>query len=69
MIPTRNEIQVKISEYYGLPEPRPLIQSYISEWLDDLSLPATITIASNEVSPKAQILDDLESYIHASEPS
>lgn len=62
MIPTRPEVQLKVTEYYTtLPEMT--LAEYITNWLNTLGLPDTITVASNQISPAAQILADLDTYV------
>lgn len=62
MIPTRPEIQAKIYEYYNFSNPSITLEVFISEWLDSIKIPETITHFGDEISPKQQILADLESY-------
>lgn len=61
-IPTRTEIQEQVNDYYDFPKPNVTLEQYISEWLDTLDLPETITQFNEQVNPKELILDDLESY-------
>lgn len=65
MIPTRTEIQKKINEIKEDPNFSTIkedLYQRLSEWLDSLNMPATITLFGEEKNPKQMILDDLSSY-------
>ena len=66
LIPTRTEIQEQVSDYYDFPRPNVTLEQYIGDWLDGLGLPETITFFNEQVSPKDQILSDLDSYVKQS---
>lgn len=65
MIPTRTQVASKVAEWEAGSKSESL-EGFISAWLDTLSLPETIIVASNVVNPKEQILSDLESYVKQS---
>lgn len=69
LIPTRARIQEQISDYYDFPRPNITLEQYISEWLETLDLPETITIFNEPVNPKDRILSDLDSYVKQSNPN
>lgn len=60
MIPTRAQIQEKINESKESDLP---LDQFMSNWLDTLDLPKTITIANEVKDPKEMIMSDLDSYV------
>ena len=61
-IPTREQIYQQITAYHESPPENVSLLEYISTWLDTLELPETVIVASTEINPKQQIMDDLDSY-------
>lgn len=65
MIPTREQIYNKIIEIKADPAFSTIksdLKAKLAAWLDSLDMPETIIVGGEEVNPKRQILEDLDSY-------
>lgn len=64
-IPSRDQIQDKIEQiksHPGFSTIKADIYQGVSDWLDTLNMPQTITRFGEQISPKEEILSDLDSY-------